>query len=194
MLVVSCSPRKDGNTEILLRECEKGARDSGAEVEFVRLSELEIRPCAECLACHRDGRCVVDDDMQALYPKLADMDAVVLGSPMFFMGITAWGKAFIDRCQPFWAMKYLLGKEFVPREKVPRRGAFVSVGGTRFGNLFDGAVNVVRALFAVLEVRYEDELLIGGVDRKGEILEHPEALKRSYELGYKLGRRWYAEV
>ncbi|HID96114.1 MAG TPA: flavodoxin family protein [Candidatus Latescibacteria bacterium] len=186
VLVVSCSPRKDGNTELLLEEAAKGVSDAGADVEFIRISELRIHPCLECLACHKDGRCVVDDDMQVLYPKLVNMHAIILGSPIFFMSIPAQGKAFIDRCQPFWAMKYLLGKELVPKERTTRKGAFIFVGGTKLSHLFEGAIWVVKSFFKVIEVEYEDELLFRGIDEEGEVLRHLDALKLSYELGRRI--------
>ena len=188
VLVVSCSPRKNGNTELLLKQALKGASHAGADVEFIRLREFNILPCIECLSCHKDGTCVVDDDMQILYPKLMDMDAIILGSPVFFMGVAAWGKAFIDRCQPFWAMKYLLKRAFISKERIPRKGAFISVGGTRLAHLFDGAIRVVKSFFKVTEVEYQDELLLKGIDEKGEILEHPEALELSYELGARIAK------
>lgn len=171
---------------MLLKEAKRGASDAGADVEFVRLHDLNIEPCRECRLCHRDGKCVVKDDMQNLYPKLINLDAMILGSPIFFMGVPAHAKAFIDRCQPFWVMKYLLKQKFIPEEKSPRKGAFISVGGTRLNHLFDGAVRVVKSFFAVTEIEYHDEILLKGIDQEGEILEHPEALKRSYELGNRL--------
>lgn len=186
VLVISCSPRENGNTELLLKEASRGASDAGANVEFVRLQEFNIEPCRECRLCHRDGKCVVKDDMQNLYPKLINLDTMILGSPIFFMGVPAHAKAFIDRCQPFWVMKYQLKQKFIPEEKLPRKGAFISVGGTRLNRLFDGAVRVVKSFFIVNEIEYHDEILLEGTDKKGGILEHPEGLKRSYELGNRI--------
>lgn len=186
VLIISCSPRKNGNTELLLKQAVKGASETGTDVEFLRLHEFQIHPCLECLSCHKTGRCVINDDMQMFYPKLINMDAILFGSPVFFMSITAQGKAFIDRCQPFWAMKHLLKKKFVPEDKIPRKGAFISVGGTKLTHLFDGAIRVVKSFFYVTEVEYQDELLFKGIDKKGEILEHPEALKLSYDLGTRI--------
>jgi len=186
VLIISCSPRENGNTELLLREAFKGASDAKADVEFLKLQDFRIHPCLECLLCHKAGECVVNDDMQMLYSKLISMDAIIFGSPIFFMSIPAQGKAFIDRCQPFWAMKYLLKREFIPRKRIPRKGVFVSVGGTELAHLFDGAIRVVKSFFKVLEVEYKEELLLKGIDQKGEILKYPDALKLSYELGVKI--------
>ena len=188
VLVISYSTRKNGNTELLLNEAIKGASDSGADVEFLRLQKLKIHPCVECLSCHKAGKCAINDDMQKLYPKLINMDAIILGSPIFFMSIPAQGKAFIDRCQPFWSMKYLLKKKVIPDEKTPRKGAFISVGATNFKYLFDGAVRIVKSFFNVTEVEYQEDLLFKGIDEKGEILEHPEASKLSYDLGTRIVR------
>ncbi len=186
VLIISCSPRKNGNTELLLKEAFKGASNAKADVEFFRLQEFKIHPCLECLSCHKSGKCVLNDDMQMLYSKLINMDAIILVSPIFFMNISAQGKAFIDRCQPFWAMKYLLKKEIILKEKIPRKGAFVSVGGTKLTHLFDGAIKVVKSFFKVMEVKYQDELLIKGIDQNGEILKHPEVLELSYKLGQRI--------
>jgi len=186
VLIISCSPRKNGNTELLVKETLKGASDAGADVEFLRLQESKIQPCIECLSCHKAGKCVINDDMQMFYPKLINMDAIILGSPIFFMSIPAQGKAVIDRCQPFWAMKYLLKKEFISKERIPRKGVFISVGGTNLTHLFDGAIRVVKSFFNVIEVEYQEEVLLRGIDGKGEILKHPEALKLSYDLGTRI--------
>ncbi len=186
VLVISSSPRKNGNTELLLHEIIKGIEDAGGKIRFIRLQDLEICPCRECLRCHKNGRCVINDDMQTLYTEIINMDAMVFGSPIFFMSISAQGKTFIDRCQPFWAMKYLLKKSFIHQEKPPRKGIFVSVGATEFPYLFDGAVRVVKSLFKVIEVEYQDELLIRKIDEKGQILKYPEVMK----LGYKMGVRF----
>jgi len=186
VLVISCSPRKNGNSELLLKEAFKGASDAKTDVEFLRLQEFKIQPCLECLSCHKDGKCVINDDMQMLYSKLINMDAIIFGSPVFFMSLPAQGKTFIDRCQPFWAMKYLLKEKFIPKEKIPRKGAFISVGGTKLSHLFDGTIRIVKSFFKVIEVEYQEGLLLKGIDQKGEILKHPQVLKLGYELGTRM--------
>ena len=104
------------------------------------------------------------------------------------MSVSAQAKAFIDRCQPFWAMKYLSKTEFIPKEKIPRRGAFISVGGTKYSHLFECPVKIVKTFFNVIEVEYQDELLLRGIDEKGAILKQPDALKRAYELGVRIAK------
>jgi len=89
----------------------------------------------------------------------------------------------IDRCQAFWARKYILNRKIADRK---RKGVFISVGGTRFPDLFDHAKATVKNLFLTIDVAYWGELLFPGIDKKGEIREHPTALKDVYLLGKRL--------
>src|SRR5512136_288519 len=102
------SPRRGGNTEILLEEALKGAEAEGAEVERLHLTDINITPCKECHGCDRTGECILQDDMQKIYPKLLEADVIILASPIFFYGVSAWAKSLIDRSQAFWPRKYLL--------------------------------------------------------------------------------------
>ena len=108
VLGIAGSPRRGGNTDLLLEQAMVGAKSVGAETETIVLSKLSIEPCRHCDGCLAEGQCVIDDDMQSIYPKLRQADRIILASPMFFMGITAQAKAMIDRCQALWAIKYVL--------------------------------------------------------------------------------------
>ena len=97
VLAVVGSPRKDGNTDILVSRIAEGAKAGGAEVEIVRLGELSVQECNGCHACWRGRDCSKDDDMRRLYPKIMAADAIVLGTPVYWYGPTALMKAFMDR-------------------------------------------------------------------------------------------------
>jgi multimeric flavodoxin WrbA len=118
---------------------------------------------------------------------MENADAIVLASPLHFMGVTAQMKAMIDRCQSLWARKYVLK---VPPlgDKRQRQGLFVSVGGRDVANLFDGARATAKALFATLNVKYAGELLFADIDEAGAITRHPTALKQAYQAGQKLAK------
>lgn len=92
-----CSPRKGGNTEILVQEVMSGAKDAGSEVEMLRVSEMTIAPCDDCEACHESGECCIDDDMQIVYKKLLSADGIVIGSPVYFWSMSAQAKIIMDR-------------------------------------------------------------------------------------------------
>ena len=177
------SPRIKGNTDLLLDEALKGAQSQGVEVEKLIVDKLKIAPCREYYGCLRDGNCVIRDDMDDIYPKLLNADSIIVASPMFFYGLTSQLKALIDRCQALWARKYILKQDF---PSSVRKGAFIGVGATRGKKLFDGAILTVKIFFQSIGIRYVDELLVRGVDKRGEIKEHPTALSDAFELGKRL--------
>ena len=180
------SPRRGGNTDLLLEEALKGAQAEGAEVEGLHLTDFNIIPCRECLQCFNDGKCIILDDMQKIYPKLLEADIIILASPIFFYGVTGWAKALIDRCQALWSRKYILKDESLGREGKRRKGFFISVGGTKGQRVFEGAILTAKYFFDVLNAEYVGELVFRQVDAKGDILKHPEALQQAFEAGRKL--------
>jgi len=186
ILAIMGSPRLGGNTDLLLDAALKGAQSEGAEVEKIVVDKLKISPCREHYGCLKDGNCVIRDDMDALYPKLLEADAIIMASPMFFYGITAQLKALIDRCQALWARKHVLKQSW---PGAGRKGAFIAVGATKGQTLFDGSRATVKYFFKTIGVEYAEELLIRGVDQKGDIQKHPSALKDAFELGQRLARK-----
>ena len=185
VLGIAGSPRRGGNTDLLLAEVLKGAASSGAEVKTIILDDLKIVPCQHCDACLEAGNCRVQDDMQMVYRELEQADRVVLASPIQFMTVTAQMKVMIDRCQSRWARKYVL--KMPPLGKVrERKGLFVSVGGRTGANLFEPALVTVRALFNILDIQYAGEVVFPGVDEKGAITSNPGALCQAFLAGRKL--------
>lgn len=180
------SPRRGGNTDILLEETLKGAQKEGAEVDRIYLTDYAITPCKECHGCDHTGQCVILDDMQEIYPKLLESDIIILASPIFFYGVTAWAKALIDRSQALWAKKYLLKDPSLGKEGRKRKGFFISVGATKGPRVFEGAILTVKYFFDTFNAEYTGELVFRDVDGKGDILKHPEALQQAFEAGRKL--------
>lgn len=182
ILGISGSPRKNGNSETLLDNALEGALSKGAEIEKICLRDFEIAPCQECGGCDTTGKCVVDDDMQKIYPKLFDCGRLILASPIFFVGLTAQTKAFIDRCQCLWVAKYRLKK--VPWvTNIKRKAIFISVCGSNFPYMFEGAKYTVKAFFNTLDFSYEAELFFRNIDEKGDIKKNAAALQKAFELG-----------
>jgi multimeric flavodoxin WrbA len=186
VLGVSGSPRKDGNTDHLLEEALRGAEREGASVDRLRLADFTITPCLECHGCDKTGQCVVQDDMQKIYPRLLEADIIILASPIFFYGITAWAKALVDRSQALWVRKYLIKDQTYLQGGKKRKGFFISVGATKGQKLFDGAILTVKYFFDAIHAEYVGELLFRGLDAKGDVLKHPEALEQAFEAGRKL--------
>jgi multimeric flavodoxin WrbA len=182
VLGIMGSPRMKGNTDLLLDEALKGAESQQAEVEKILVDKLQIAPCKEYYGCLKDGKCVIKDDMDGIYDKLLAADAVIIASPMFFYTVSAQLMLLISRCQALWARKYVLKNMDIPE----KRGAFIAVGATKGVKLFDGPKLTIKYFFQAINAKYTEELLIRGVDKKGEIKEHPTALSDAYELGKRL--------
>jgi len=183
---IAGSPRRGGNTDLLLAEVLRGAASSGAEVKTIVLNDLTITPCQHCDACLEKGKCRIEDDMQMVYRELEAADRIVLASPLHFMTVTAQAKAMIDRCQSLWARKYVLKQPPLGSEPGKKKGLFISVGGRRVANLFEPVLATVRALFNTLDITYAGGLLFPGVDEKGAIAKNPDALRQAFLAGQKL--------
>jgi NAD(P)H-dependent FMN reductase len=183
VLGIAGSPRRHGNTETLLDWALAAAGEAGAEVTKFRLRDLAYNGCIACDSCFDTGACVVKDDMQKLYPHLRAADGILLAVPIFSMGLAAQAKAMIDRCQPFWAVKYVQRAPGPLREGPPRFGGFLCCSGTNLDRVFEGALQVVKYFWHVLDVRSQGDVLIPGVDRKGEVEKITGARQRAEDLG-----------
>ena len=117
---IVCSPRKEGNTAVLINEVLKEAEKHGAKIETIRIAEMNILPCDGCESCHDAGKCRIDDDMQEIYDKLVNADGIVLGSPVYFWSVSGQAKVFMDRT---YALRY-------PHHKLKNKvsGAIVIAG------------------------------------------------------------------
>jgi multimeric flavodoxin WrbA len=186
ILALAGSPRRRGNTMALLERAVSGATEAGAAVELVELRRLKIAPCIACDGCFKEGVCVVQDEFQAVFPQLLAADALIMASPIYFFGVSAWAKAFIDRCQCLWANKYVLHRPLpATHDGRPRRAILLSTAG-RLRTPFDGAVATVKAWLHVLDAVYLGDVLRPGVDAPGAILQDAAALAAAYELGRAL--------
>ncbi len=185
VLGIAGSPRRNGNTDLLLAEFIKGAKSKDAEVKTIVLNDLNIAPCQHCDACLKAGKCRINDDMQMVYRELEKADVIVLASPIQFTGVTAQMKAMIDRLQSLWVKKYILKIPPLGDER-ERKGFFISVGGRKVANLFEPALAMIKTVFIILNVTYAGELLFRGIDEKGAIKNHLDALKQAFHAGQKI--------
>jgi len=186
VLGLAGSPRRHGNTDRLMDRFLAGAEESGAEVERIIVARLQIASCRACDGCWDDARCVIDDDIQMVSDKIIASDVIVLATPLQFWNVPAQVKALIDRSQAQWARKFIV-KAPLPATAnghCRRRGVLICVGGDK-RPYFEGILRTVKAFFSVYEIDYWDELLYSGIDAKGEIMEHPDALQAAYELGQR---------
>jgi len=172
------SPRKHGNTHLLVAKILEGAQAEGAAAETVFLSDLSIRECDGCLACWKGKPCPKEDDMNTLYPQIIASDLIVFGTPVYWYGPTAVMKGLVDRFVYFNCpenrakIRNKLAILAVPyEEKDPETARLV--------------VEFFEKSLAYLEMRLIGQVVVSGVAGKGDILARPESLAQGYDLGRK---------
>jgi multimeric flavodoxin WrbA len=187
VLGFSGSPRTNGNTELLLKEFLRGAKDAGAETELIQLKKVRFDPCISCNRCFKTGKCEVEDSFQPILKKILEADHIVLASPIYFMALSAWAKILVDRCQCLWARKYVMNAP-VPSNRggMTRKGVFISTAGSTVKNAFEGAKFSMKFFFDAIGVKYYKDLCYLHVDDKGEIKKHPTALREAYDAGVEV--------
>lgn len=178
------SPRKNGNSDILLDKALEGARRAGATTQAVYCRKLRISGCIECGGCEATGQCVIDDGMQDVYPLLRQAEAIILAEPIFFYGAPAQTKALIDRAQAEWSRR-LLSKTTKEARKTfdGGRGYLIAVGATQGKNMFVCVELEAKYFYDALDMSYEGGMLIRGVEAKGGILDQPQIVQQAYDLG-----------
>lgn len=170
------SPRRKGNTHLLVERVLEGAREAGAVTDLVFLDELVIRECDGCHVCWKGKPCSKDDDMNGLHDRIAESDILVLGTPVYWYGPTALMKGFIDRFVYFNCPEnrlLLAGKQAilaVPFEEEDPAAA-------------DLLVKFFEKSLDYLGIRLAGMVLAPGVTLPGEIRDRKEYLDRGYELG-----------
>ncbi len=187
LFAIAGSPRRGGNSELLLDEAIRAARDAGLEVDKLVVAEQGIAPCNSCGGCWETGECVIEDEMQGVYKKLLEADYVVVASPLYFLGVSAYLKALIDRCQALWARRFILKKPLRDGHRQPR-GLFIATAalGKAEDSVFSGSGQTVRALFGTLEIEYAGGLFFKGLEARGAVKSHPEFLEETYRATREL--------
>jgi multimeric flavodoxin WrbA len=194
ILAIYGSPRREGNTSVLLKQAVQGARDAGADIEEITLRDLKMSPCLEIYGCLKTGRCAIKDDFQSLYDKMLSAKGLMLASPIFFYTVSAHTKILMDRCQSLWVKKYRIDKMQAEASEPTRLGLFISVGATKGKRLFDGTLLTIRYFFDALDMKLWKSLLYRGLDFKGDVLKHPDYLKEAYEAGKDFVRALKEEI
>ncbi|MBW1811382.1 MAG: flavodoxin family protein [Deltaproteobacteria bacterium] len=189
ILGIHGSPRKNGNSDLLLDRCLEGARSRGAQVESIRACSLKILGCLACNKCRQTGQCVVDDDMQKVYPLLARAERIVMAAPVFFFGLPAQLKSLVDRVQACWS-KRMLAKSAEERKTYSSGlGYLIAVGATRGDNLFEGCELTAKYFYDALDMEYRRGLFFRNIDAKGAILEHADAMQQAFDLGIRIANQ-----
>lgn len=170
VLGISCSLRKGGNTEILVKEALAGAREAGAEDELLTLVGKEIKPCDGCLSCSKTGKCHINDDMQQVYKKLLEADGIIIGTPVYFWFMAGQTKVLLDRTL---ALRY-------PHLRLANKvGGVIAVSGRT------GLMNAATALYLYFASNHmvSADYVTGLAEAKDTVRKDEFAMKEAWEMG-----------
>jgi NAD(P)H-dependent FMN reductase len=180
VLGVVGSPRKKGNTDVMVSRVLEGALAAGARVDTICLADLKILECDGCHACWK-GRhlCSKKDDMATLYPKIAGSDAIVLGTPVYWYGPTAIMKSFIDRFVYFNCPAH--------REDLRNKAAVIAIPfEERTYATADLVVGFFEKSLEYLGMRLVDKILAPGVTKRGEVAGRKRIMAACHRVGRML--------
>jgi multimeric flavodoxin WrbA len=181
ILALQGSPRLKGNTRILVDAVLEGAHARGAAVERVDLAKLSVQECDGCLACWKGKDCPKQDDMNGLYPRIVEADAIVFGTPVYWYGPTALLKAVVDRFVYFNC----------PENRAKVRGmaaALVIPYEETDPDTVAPVITLFEKSLAYLEWKLVGQVIAPGVGKLGEVRERPEYLEQARELGTRLAQ------
>lgn len=173
VLGIVCSPRKGGNTEILVKEALAGAKDSGADTELLTVAGRNIKPCDGCFACEKTGACHIKDDMQEIYEKMLTADGIILGTPVYYWTVSGQAKILIDRSIALSHPRLALANKVAGAVAVAARQGAVC------------ALNVFQRFFAGNHM-FTADLVEGLANEKGTIKRDKRGMKSAYEMGRQI--------
>ena len=174
ILVITGSPRKNGNSNTLADNFIKGAQEAGHSVVRFDSAFKKVHPCIACNKCGMNGQCVFKDDFEFIRNNIVDADAVVFVSPMYYFGISAQIKAVIDR---FYAINGQI--------HVSKKAALIMTYADTSTKEAQPIINHYETLLNYLGWSDAGKVIASGVWTAGDI-NHTQYPKHAYELGKKI--------
>ena len=172
VLIISATPRKGGNSEILAQAFGDGAKAAGNEVEVISLRDKNLLFCKGCLACQKTGRCILKDDAAEITGKMQAADVLVFATPIYYYSVSGQLKTMLDRSNP------LYGSDYQFRDIYLLTAAAEDESSTP-----EGAIHGLQGWIACFEKAHlAGTVFAGGVNAPGEIQNHP-ARKEAFDLG-----------
>ncbi len=199
VLGLTCG-RKMSNTEILVKEALMGAEEVGAEVELVRLMDLNLKPCTGCNACVIDifekagsGACVIKDDLQFIDEKILECDGLIVGSPIYEKSPSGYLKVLNDRMGPSHDMAFRMiakkirvekgitvGKGPDERAFKPRVASLFAIGGSDW---VEFGLPLLQLFTMPMQITVVDQQLFNWIALPGVVALKDEMLERARDSG-----------
>ncbi len=190
ILALGASPRKDGNSDILLRHFCAGANQAGVETEKIQLRDLEFTPCVGCELCRKTGACTrFDDDLTAIYPKIIESRGLFLISPVHNYNVTAWMKGFIDRLYCFYNFaEPRPGHWDSELDNQGRKAIVAAVCEQETKRDMGFTLEAMQMPLEALGYEVREALPVLGVFEKGKVTEYADVLQAAENAGTALAR------
>jgi multimeric flavodoxin WrbA len=181
-LILIGSPRKKGSTVILAAEAARGLNEQGIETETVFLNDLKIRGCQACYWCKKNdvAECAVKDDMQKVHELMKESDRMIVASPIYFGGVTAQAKAWLDRMFPY------IGMDLTPKMPKGKKVSFIFTQNQPDARLFQGGIDSFMFAVGLSGMAVKDHMI--GYDLDAGVKPSVEEKKEFMEKAYRMGR------
>lgn len=172
ILVISTSPRKNGNSDLLADEFVRGAQEAGHQVEKISLYDKTISFCRGCLSCLNTQRCVIHDDADTIAQKMKTADSIAFATPVYYYGMCGQMKTMLDRANPLYSSEYQFRELYL-----------LACAAEDEASTVEGTVRGLQGWIDCFEKAHlAGTVFAGGVSAVGDIKGHP-ALQKAYEMG-----------
>ncbi len=173
VLIISTSLRGNSNSDILARECERGARDAGLDVDYVSLKGKEIKYCIGCMSCQKTNKCVLNDDVADIMAKVKEAEAIVYATPTYYYEMCGQMKTLLDRLNPLYTSDYKFRDIYM-----------IATAADDSETTFDKAYSGLQGWVDCFEnAELKGIVTGGGVDEAGSVNDFVEIKNKAYELG-----------
>ena len=176
VLIISTSLRSGSNTEVLAKECLRGAQDAGLDAEFVSLKGKALNFCIGCLSCQTTGACAIKDDAAEIMAKVENAETVVFATPIYYYEMSGQMKTLLDRLNPLYPTDYAFRNIYLI-------AAAAEDGEHTFDEAYDGLQGWVDCFE---KATLAGKVTCGGADAPNTAAAHTDAMKKAYELGKNL--------
>ena len=173
VLIISTSLRNNSNSDILAKECERGARDAGLDVEYVSLKGKEIKYCIGCLSCQKTNRCVLKDDVVDIMTKVKEAEVIVYATPIYYYEMSGQMKTLLDRLNPLYTSDYNFRDIYM-----------IATAADDSDATFDKAYSGLSGWVDCFEKASLKGIVTGGgIDEAGSVNNFVDIKNKAYELG-----------
>ncbi|MBP3820293.1 flavodoxin family protein [bacterium] len=173
VLIISTSLRNNSNSEILAHEAERGAQDAGHNVEFITLKDKEIKFCKGCMACQKLGKCVINDDANAITAKMKEADVIIWATPVYYYEMSGQMKTIIDRANSMFSSGKKFSEVYV-----------ITTSADNSPNVVQTVLNGVNGWIACFDgVQLKGFLNGSGLEAPNDANNNKQILEKAYNMG-----------